>query len=438
MFIELPAQRPTAAAESASARLRERLAAARVQTDALLACVRPEFLYERPIAERHRLAFYIGHLEAFDRNLLAEVARERSPDGELDRLFAFGIDPIDGGLPQDTPADWPRLPQIQAYRDRVRHSLDTLLGSREVATPRVRQLLHAAIEHRLMHAETLAYLLHQLPFAHKRGQDPAPLLETAPPEPGTIPIARGTAVLGLRDADEFGWDNERPALDVDVAAFEIDRYKVSNRQFLRFVEHGGYDERALWSDADWAWRQSQHVEHPAFWIRDGKRWQWKSMFSATPLPLDAPVYVSHAEASAYARWVGRRLPSEAQWQRAAFGDAAHDPSAAQLREPDARFDPLPVHAPGLVPSASGAVGLRANGWEWTRTPFAALPGFVPFDFYSGYSAPFFDQRHFVLKGGSPRTAACLLRPSFRNWFQPHYPYAYAGFRLVDGDEGEGP
>jgi len=430
---------PTAASANDAARWRRRFDAARAQTDALFACVRPEFLYERPIAERHRLAFYIGHLEAFERNLLAELLRDADADAGLDRLFAFGIDPIDGQLPHDTPSDWPRLPQIHAYRDRVRQSIDTLLATRGIATPRAQTLLHAAVEHRLMHAETLSYLLQQLPFGHKRGENPPPLPQTAPPpQASTIDVMRGAAVIGLRDEAAFGWDNERPALDVDVPAFAIDRYKVSNRDFLRFVQQGGYDERTFWSDADWEWRCAQDIAQPAFWLRDDNGWRWKSMFGAIPLPLDAPVYVSHAEASAYARWAGRRLPSEAQWQRAAFGDSAGDPSAARLPEPDARFDPLPVHAAALLPSASGAVGMRANGWEWTRTPFAALPGFAPFDFYRGYSEPFFDARHFVLKGGSPRTAACLLRPSFRNWFQPHYPYVYAGFRLVDGDPGEGP
>ncbi len=235
---------------------------------------------------------------------------------------------------------------------------------------------------------------------------------------------------------EFGWDNEKPAASVHVPEFAIDSYKVSNRLYLKFVEERGYDERALWSDEDWAWRCKYAIAHPAFWIREASAWRWKSMFGAIPLPLDAPVYVSHAEASAYARWAGRRLPSEAQWQRAAFGDTAHETlvNVSQARS----FDPLHVHAPGLLPSASGAIGMRGNGWEWTRTPFAPLPGFVAFDFYRGYSEPFFDNHHFVLKGGSPRTDDCLLRPSFRNWFQPHYPYVYAGFRLVDDNEGNCP
>jgi formylglycine-generating enzyme required for sulfatase activity len=155
------------------------------------------------------------------------------------------------------------------------------------------------------------------------------------------------------------------------------------------------------------------------------------MFHPLPLPPHWPVYVSHAEASAYARWAGRTLPSEAQWQRAAFG-ADGVAAIDDFPEPARRFDPVAVDAADLIPPGPFPVaGMRGNGWEWKSTLFAPFAGFRRFDFYPGYSEPFFDGRHFVLKGGSVRTAASMLRPSFRNWFQPHYPYVYAGFRCVD-------
>jgi len=415
-------------------RLVQRLHAARAETDALFRIVRPEHLYDRPVAERHRIAFYIGHLEAFDRNLLVHAFGSESPDTELDTLFAFGIDPVDGNLPQDTPADWPRLEQIFAYCERVRAHIDAAF-ERSTITPRLRQLLNAAIEHRLMHAETLSYLFHQLPFDCKQGRAEPCASETSALVPELVHVSAGATTLGLADHDVFGWDNEFRAQTLDVPAFAIDKCKISNGQFLRFVEQGGYRERTLWTDADWEWVTEQGIAHPAFWLREANAWRWKSMFETIPLPLDAPVYVSHAEASAYARWAQRQLPNEAQWQRAAFGAGARVAAASTLPQPPLRFDPAPAHARSLAPSFSGAVGMRGNGWEWTRTPFAPLPGFAPFDFYPGYSAPFFDGRHFVLKGGSPRTAACMLRPSFRNWFQAHYPYVYAGFRCVDSEQG---
>ena len=163
------------------------------------------------------------------------------------------------------------------------------------------------------------------------------------------------------------------------------------------------------------------------------------MFGEAPLPLDQPVYVTQAEASAYAAWRGQRLPSEAEWQRMAYTTPAGEerpypwgaaPPQAAAGNFDLRgWDPAPP-AGAESASAWGIEDLVGNGWEWTSTRFGPFPGFAPFAFYPGYSASFFDDQHFVMKGGSARTAACLLRRSFRNWFQPHYPYAYAGFRCV--------
>lgn len=165
------------------------------------------------------------------------------------------------------------------------------------------------------------------------------------------------------------------------------------------------------------------------------------MFGTMPLPESWPVYVSHAEASAFARWAGKKLPTEAQWHRAAYGT----PEGGERMYPwgDARpeghhgnfhhqrWDPCPVDAHSAGASAFGVFDLLGNGWEWTSTAFGPLNGFKPFPFYRGYSADFFDGKHFVMKGGSARTDACMVRRSFRNWFQPHYPYAYATFRCVE-------
>ena len=165
------------------------------------------------------------------------------------------------------------------------------------------------------------------------------------------------------------------------------------------------------------------------------------MFDEVPLPWDWPVYVSHAEANAYARAAGKELPSEAEWHRAAYGAPGGAERAYPWGEqaPDAtrgnfdftRWDPTPVGAFPAGASAFGVADLLGNGWEWTRTSFAPFPGFVPFSFYPGYSANFFDGQHYVMKGGSARTDACMLRRSFRNWFQPHYPFVYASFRCVE-------
>jgi formylglycine-generating enzyme required for sulfatase activity len=164
------------------------------------------------------------------------------------------------------------------------------------------------------------------------------------------------------------------------------------------------------------------------------------MFETIPLPGAWPVYVTHAEATAYARWRGARLPTEAEFQRAAYGtpEGGERPFPWGDAAPDERhglfdfhgWDPAPAGSHPDGRSAWGVADLVGNGWEWTRTPFAPFPGFRPMASYPEYSADFFDGEHFVLKGASPATAIELLRPTFRNWFRPRYPYVYATFRCV--------
>ncbi len=427
--------------------LLERIARARQQSDALFQVVRPESIYERPIPERHRIIFYLGHLEAFDWNLLHDsVLGLKSFNPAFDRLFAFGIDPVGGGLPSDQPSDWPAVPVVEEYVNRMRSALDRAMWAQlESQNGRdgfsLDTLLHVAIEHRLMHLETLAYMLHQLPLRSKIPQFDSPLPVAPTPSPCMIAIPAGMATLGLSRGNEiFGWDNEYESYSASVPEFAIDQYQVTNGQFLDFMRAGGYETRSFWNDDDWQWKTEQGIAHPVFWKSAGDAWLYRTMFEEIPLPLDWPVYVSHAEASAYARWAGKSLPTELEWQRAAYGtlegkekkypwgDSAPGPKFGNFDFE--RWNPTPVSAHPAGASAFGVQGLLGNGWEWTSTVFAPLPGFEPFPFYRGYSADFFDGKHFVIKGGSSRTAACMLRPTFRNWFQPRYQYVYAGFRCV--------
>jgi formylglycine-generating enzyme required for sulfatase activity len=373
---------------------------AREQTDELFRLVRPDSLYERPIPERHRIIFYIGHLEAFDWNLIGRYALDlRSFHPEFDRLFAFGIDPPPGQLPADVPSDWPGLAEVERYNHRTRDEIDAVIDH----IPD--ELLHVAIEHRLMHAETFAYILHNLDYSRKIAQ-----IGDVPPGAARQPVSRmvdipaGSARLGRTRQEGFGWDNEFQAHTEWVPAFAISKYNVTNGEYLQFVQAG--------------------AAAPFYWTGRAGRWFYRGMFSETPLPLEAPVYVTHDQAEAYARWRGKSLPTEAQFHRAAC-------SSTVSSNRDFRYwDPIPVTADDEAGTDAPAQ-MIGNGWEWTSTVFAPFPGFEPFPFYANYSEPFFDGRHYVLKGAGPRTAACLLRSSFRNWFRPAYPYIHATFRLVE-------
>lgn len=405
--------------------LQQRLNSARELTDSIFALLNPEAFYSRPIAERHRLVFYLGHLEAFDWNLICrKTLGVDTFSPQFDKLFEFGIDPPVGQAAGDQPSDWPRIEEIQAYNNRVRARIGELLDEAPD------EIVHVAIEHRLMHAETLAYLLHNLPYHQKapRVADATARLANAI-ESSMIEIAPGLATLG-QERGEFGWDNEFDRHLVNVPGFRVSKYKITNGQYLDFVQQG--------------------APVPHFWTRhrDGHRdaWWYRGMFSEIPLPLNAPVYVTHDEAIAYARWRGLRLLTEAEFHRAAFETPAGETPHGESRPypwgkaaPDAshgnfdfhHWDPMDVNAHPAGDSAWGVSDLVGNGWEWTATRFGPFPGFEPRPFYPGYSQNFFDEAHYVMKGASPVTAACMLRRSFRNWFRPNYPYVYAGFRVVE-------
>lgn len=434
--------------------LLSRLEEARARTDALYDVLPPNSYYERPIPERHRLIFYLGHLEAFDWNLLSDPLGLKSDEGEFDKLFAFGIDPVDGGLPSDTPKDWPTIGRVEKYNRKIRQRLDDALRtSTAAATASVNDatLLHVAIEHRLMHAETLAYLFHNLPF-EKKNVPMRPQVDKRPaPTQRQARIPSGIATLGMSfdETHSFGWDNEFGKLQIQVPSFSIDVFPVTNGEYLKFIQAGGYGDPRYWKPEDWEWKQRGGINHPHFWTPKkgavandpNAAWDYRAMFGSAPLPLSWPAYVSHAEASAFAKWDGKKLPTEAQWHRAAYGtsDGTEREYPWSSSRPDLacgnfhhqNWDATPVDAHPEGASSFGIFDLLGNGWEWTSSEFGPLPGFKPFSFYPGYSANFFDGRHFVMKGGSARTDACMLRRSFRNWFQPHYPYVYSKFRCVE-------
>src|SRR5579864_444141 len=194
-------------------------------TDDLFHLLRSDSFYERPIPERHRLVFYLGHLEAFDWNLLGRYALDLPAfHPGFDHIFAFGIDPAAGDLPDDRASDWPGVAEVEAYNQRTRKTIDRVLD--QVPQP----LLEAAIEHRLMHAETLAYILHQLPYERKLAPPMPDPPNGATPRPAMIEIPAGEAQLGLCAGAGFGWDNEYQAHPVSVPAFTIGKYKVTNRE----------------------------------------------------------------------------------------------------------------------------------------------------------------------------------------------------------------
>jgi gamma-glutamyl hercynylcysteine S-oxide synthase len=404
--------------------------------------------YSQPIALRHPIVFYEGHLPAFSFNTLVKKGLgEAGIDERLETLFARGIDPAEDAVPRDTRDSWPARSAVQAFAAEADRRV---LAALEQASVDVAghplldraEAVFAILEHEAMHQETLLYMWHRLPFAQKR-RPPGYTPRTGGQVPAHewIDVPRGTATLGVdRAAVRFAWDNETPRHVAHVDGFAIERHDVTNAAFLEFVEAGGYTDERWWRAEDFAWIQRERIGHPLFWERQGTSWSWRGMFDLVPLPAAWPVYVSYAEAAAYARWRSCRLPTEAEFQRAAFGGAdgrerpfpwGHAaPSPAHGVFDFSSWDPEPAGSHPAGRSAWGIDDLVGNGWEWTTSPFEPFDGFRPIPSYPEYSADFFDGQHVVMKGASPATAKELVRPTFRNWFRAHYPYVYATFRCA--------
>ncbi|WP_327142133.1 ergothioneine biosynthesis protein EgtB [Nocardia sp. NBC_01327] len=294
-------------------------------------------------------------------------------------------------------------------------------------------------QHEQQHDETML-ATHQLRQGEAVLSAPAaPVVST--PVRGEVVIAAGEFTMGT-DGDPWALDNERPAHPVEVPAFAIDTAPVTNEQYLEFMADGGYDRPELWSEAGWAHRREAGLICPQFWERDGGGRWWRRVFGVMqPVrPHQPVVHVCWFEAEAYATWAGKRLPTEAEWEKAArfdpatgrsrrypWGDA--DPAADTANLGQRHLEPADAGAYPAGASPQGVHQLIGDVWEWTSSGFTPYPGFRPFP-YREYSEVFFGGDYRVLRGGSFGADDVACRATFRNWDHPIRRQIFAGFRLA--------
>jgi formylglycine-generating enzyme required for sulfatase activity len=408
------------------AALAARFQANRRRTAGLYATLAPEAYEDAPIPLRHPFVFYAGHIPAFAYITLVRDALHRpSVDADLERLFNRGIDPRDAtSAAQHRRSAWPERASVERFAAACDAAILDAYATATLEDPGNPNLVRGEaayniLEHEEMHHETLVYIINRLARERQRGPR-STHRDVTPPGRDPIAIPAGRASLGAdRGALTFGWDNEFERSEVDVAAFGVDAYDVTNGEYLAFVRAGG--------------------PVPPFWFERDGAWMLLGVFEDLALPLSWPVYCTQEQAVAFCRWSGGRLLGESEYQRATYGSpaGAERPQPWGADQPDPqrhgnfgwrRYDPEPVGSSPAGASAWGVHDLVGNGWEWTATPFAPLPGFRPMASYPLYSTDFFDGKHYVMKGASPVTAATLVRPSLRNWFYYDYPYMFATFR----------
>jgi gamma-glutamyl hercynylcysteine S-oxide synthase len=294
-------------------------------------------------------------------------------------------------LPMPTPSE------VRAYLENVRRHAFRVLEATELdeSDPLLRDayVYGLVLQHELQHQETMLQTLQLSGFAY--AEPPHDGLE-APPQPEDVLVPAGPFTLGTDD-QPWAYDNERPAHVVELPAFLIERYPVTNERFAEFVEDGGYRERRYWSDDGWDWLQAEKVEAPLYWQRIHGGWERRRFARWEPVPPAEPVqHVSFYEAEAFAAWAGKRLPTEAEWEKAAKGVASD---------------------------------MLGEVWEWTSSTFTGYPGFKAFP-YAEYSEVFFGDEYRVLRGGSWATDPLVARITFRNWDYPRRRQLFSGVRLA--------
>jgi gamma-glutamyl hercynylcysteine S-oxide synthase len=335
---------------------------------------------------------------------------------------------------------------LSSVRRRTLRVLDETRFDEDVPLLHDGYVFQLVLEHEYQHQETLCYLLHLLPTTTKRKPAAsAAQLSIAAQQAASLPqmvtIPAGEFEMGA-DGGQFAYDNELPRHTVSLPSFKLARRLTTNAEYAAFVDEGGYVRREWWSDEGWQWREREDWQAPLYWQRDTDGWQARRLFDEGLLDEQHPVAgVSWYEAEAYARFRGQRLPTEAEWEKAASWDTAGNRSRRFSwgdEAPDASLCNFNNHlwgtsAVGSYPSgasADGCLDMTGNVWEWTSDAFAGYAGFEPFP-YPEYSQAWFDGDHRVLKGGSWATRAPLLRNSFRNFFRRHFRIAFAGIRVAE-------
>ena len=296
------------------------------------------------------------------------------------------------------------------------------------------------VQHEQQHDETML-ATHQLRAGAPVLHAPAPPAAPAPPPAVEVLVPAGPFTL-VTVTEAWALDNERPAHVVDLPAYWIDAAQVTNGAYAEFVDAGGYDDPRWWSERGWAHRREAGLVAPQFWERDGSGVWWRRRFGVVePVPDAEPVcHVCFFEAEAYATWAGKRLPTEAEWEKAARFDPAtgrsrrypwgdDEPTAAHANLGQRHLQPAPVGAYPAGVSPLGVHQLIGDVWEWTSSGWHPYPGFTVFP-YPEYSQVFFGGDYRVLRGGSFGTDASAIRSTFRNWDHPIRRQIFSGFRCA--------
>ncbi len=426
--------------------LRQRLVAeleeARARTLLLVAPLSDEELHAQHDPLMSPIIWDLGHIAHFE-----ELWLTRNLDGPIEFVEMPGMyNPFEHPRSTRGALPLPGLDRVREVMNEIRGRVLARLQSADFDADHPLlaggYVYRMVLQHEYQHNETILQTL-QLklgaPYSPPARVEP-PVVGEGLPAAGMARFPGGQVEIGTDDRTE-AYDNERPHHAVDVRPFEIDVYPVTNGQYLEFIEAGGYARAELWSEAGRRWLEESRAEAPKYWSRNADRWTTRVMDRAGPVQSDHPVcHVCYYEAEAFARWAGKRLPSEIEWEAAASWDPAagrklrypwgDEPPSRELANLDQLgFGTAAVAAYPRNRSPIGCCGMIGDVWEWTSSDFGPWPGFEAFP-YPEYSEVFFGNEYKVLRGGSWATRPGAMRNTFRNWDYPIRRQIFSGFRCA--------
>lgn len=403
--------------------------------------------YLRADRLRHPLIFYFGHTATFFINKLT-IARliDTRINPLFESMFAVGVDEMSWDDLDASHYDWPTPQAVKAYRAQVRELVDGLIRRLPLSLPITWDnpfwVIMMGIEHERIHIETSSVLIRQLPIDHvvKHPFWQACRETGEPPRNRLLPIPGGKVVLG-KPADHalYGWDNEYGHFESDVADFKAGEFLVSNKEFLAFVEAGGYRDSQWWTEEGWQWRTFKQAEHPLFWLKNGGAsggWGLRTMLEVIDLPWDWPVEVNQLEAKAFCNWQAAltglpiRLPTENEWHRLRDVCNITDQPLWEKAPGNLNLEYWSSSCPVTRFRCGNFYDVIGNVWQWTETPIFPFHGFRPHPWYDDFSTPTFDTRHNLIKGGSWISTGNEATRDSRYAFRRHF-FQHAGFRYVE-------
>lgn len=405
--------------------------------------------YLRADSLRHPLVFYLGHTAVFYINKLniARIINSRI-NAEFESMFAVGVDEMSWDDLNSAHYNWPEIPAVRAYRNQVRAFVGNLINTMPLAEGEIGWdspwwAIIMGIEHQRIHLETSSVLIRQLPLEKVRQLDFWAICTESgtAPQNALLEVSGGEVELGKDFSDPvYGWDNEYGKKSFVVNDFKASRYLVSNAEFARFVDSGGYQLQDYWTPEGWAWKEYKQAEHPLFWHKssDGS-WLLRTMASLIAMPWNHPVEVNYLEAKAFCNWMAKisgkpiRLPTEAEWYRLRDLHTCCDQPKWEKAPGNINLEHFASACPVDMFCMGQFYDLIGNVWQWTETPISAFPGFKVHPYYDDFSVPTFDNRHNLIKGGSFISTGNEALRSARYAFRRHF-YQHAGFRYVESDQ----